>query len=78
MIGIARTYFSQLGRDLESEAFRGVAIVHENISPGQKGRVRFKASWWKALSDENCIIPPGTRVEVIKREKLTLIVKTIV
>lgn len=78
MIGIARRHFKQLGRDLESEAFRGIATVYRPIEPGQQGRVRFRASLWKALSDANCTILTGTQVEVIKRENLTLIVRPIV
>lgn len=65
-------------RDVESDAFRGLATVYESIHPNQKGRIRFRASWWQALSDINCTIPPGTQVEVIKRENLTLIVRPIV
>ena len=52
------------------------AIVVEAIKPGDpNGKVEFNGTLWSAESAET--IPAGTPVEIIKRENLTLVVKSI-
>ena len=52
-----------------------VAVVDEQICLDQRGRVRYRGSYWYAISEQDICILPGTRVLVIGREGLTLIVK---
>jgi len=50
--------------------------VVEAIKPGDpNGRVEFNGTLWSAESAET--IPAGTPVEIIKRENLTLVVRSI-
>ncbi|HNY92368.1 MAG TPA: NfeD family protein [bacterium] len=52
------------------------AVVVEAIKPGDpNGRVEFNGMLWSAESAET--IPAGTPVEIIKRENLTLVVRSI-
>ena len=49
------------------------AITTERISPNNSGYVRFKGEYWKAKSDS--FIEPNTKVIIIKKEDIYLIVK---
>lgn len=49
------------------------AITTEEISPNNSGYVRFKGEYWKAKSDS--FIKPNTKVIIIKKEDIYLIVK---
>ena len=49
------------------------AITTEKISPNNSGYVRFKGEYWKAKSDS--FIEPNTKVIIIKKEDIYLIVK---
>lgn len=52
-----------------------VATVVEELSPC--GTVKMRGELWKACSHDSSTIPPGSRVEIIRQESLTLIVKKI-
>ena len=54
--------------------FTGRAIVDEAIEPGKRGRVRFRGSFWFALCDCTLTLRPGTTVQVVGRNKTTLLV----
>lgn len=49
------------------------ATVAEAIAPDAPGKVDFRGSLWIASSDK--AIPAGTRVEIVRRNNLELIVK---
>lgn len=55
--------------------FTGSAIVDEQILPGEKGYVRFRAGWWLAQCDREVILHPGDIVDAIGIQELTLIVR---
>ncbi|MEC4983585.1 MAG: NfeD family protein [Oscillatoria sp. PMC 1068.18] len=57
--------------------FAGEATVTENIEPGKKGRVRFRASYWYAVCEEKITLSAGTLVQVRGNENITLIVEPI-
>lgn len=52
--------------------FSGEAVVDEEIRPEERGRVRFRSSWWFARCDRDIVLPPDTRVQVIGLEKETM------
>ncbi|MBZ8179934.1 hypothetical protein G3T18_07465 [Oscillatoria salina IIICB1] len=54
---------------------QGKAVVEREIRPEQKGRVRFRGSWWPARCDEEIIICSGEIVEVVGRCNITLVVQ---
>lgn len=49
--------------------------VTEKITPNELGKVEFRGTLWKAMADEE--IEPGTMVEIIEKENITLKVKKI-
>ncbi|MEC4984956.1 MAG: NfeD family protein [Oscillatoria sp. PMC 1068.18] len=54
---------------------QGKAVVDEEIRPEQKGRVRFRGSWWPALCEQEIIISSGEVVKVVGRCNITLLVE---
>ena len=61
--------------NLTVQEFERLAEVVETISPHQRGRVRYHGSYWYAVSQQDVCILPKTRVLVLGRESLTLLVK---
>ena len=60
----------------ELEEFLGKkAIAVEEITPNKKGRVEFRGSTWTAEAYET--IPVGTAVEIVDKNNITLVVKSI-
>jgi len=58
--------------------YRGRGVVARTISPADRGRVRFQASYWPArLFNGSWCQPlaPGEPVEVVGREGITLLIK---
>lgn len=53
------------------------AVVDKPIGPQQIGRVKFQATWWYAICEDEIYILPRTRVLVVGIEGLTLLVKPI-
>ncbi len=51
------------------------AVVTEKITPNRKGRVEFRGSYWTAESNET--IPEGASVEILDKDNITLIVKSL-
>ena len=62
---------------LSMEEFDQLAVVDEQIDPYQRGRVRYRGSYWFATSEQDICILPETPVLVVGRESLTLVVKTL-
>ncbi len=61
--------------DEEMDIYHQQALVKETIGPGQTlGRVEFQGSEWPALGDGSCI-EVGTKVLVICRENIALVVE---
>lgn len=56
----------------EDVAPEDTAIVDSTIWPGERGQVRFQATWWKARCAQPVPLFAGSRVQVIGREGLTL------
>lgn len=54
--------------------WQGEAIVHQEISPGRTGVVRFRGSWWNARCEQGITLTPGESAKVIGRRNLTLLV----
>jgi membrane protein implicated in regulation of membrane protease activity len=60
----------------ELEEFLGQkAVTVEEITPDKKGRVEFRGSTWTAEAYET--IPVGTTVEIVDKNNITLIVKSL-
>lgn len=55
----------------------GEAIVEEMIFIGQTGRVYYDGSSWPARCNYPTIVSPGTRVRVIGRKNITLLIEPI-
>jgi membrane protein implicated in regulation of membrane protease activity len=82
---LLRKWFKQLleGRsavgpvDLdELEEFLGKkVVVTEEITPERRGRVEFRGSTWKAEAYETIAV--GTTVEIVDKNNITLIVKSL-
>jgi membrane-bound ClpP family serine protease len=53
------------------------AVVDKPIAPQQQGRVKFQATWWYAMCEDEIYIFPGTQVLVVGRIGLTLLVEPI-
>lgn len=53
------------------------AVVTDAIRPYRTGRVKFQGTWWPASCKQNVVLEPGTNVNVLDREGLTLIVEAI-
>lgn len=53
--------------DEDEDAYRKVAIVSENISPSNNGRIHFRGTTWEAKSDYQ--ISKNEKVIIIKREE---------
>jgi hypothetical protein len=64
-----------LGVPIQRVSTEQTATVRDAISPNKPGRVEFLGSWWSAKSATNVPLQPGSTVEVIGRQKLTLIVQ---
>lgn len=60
---------------LTVQEFEHIAEVVESICPHQRGRVRYLGSYWYARTEQDVCILPMTKVLVIGRENLTLLVK---
>ena len=61
----------------ELAPFHGIAQVTKQIRPDHLGRIRFQATYWNAkfaASNQQHVAEPHTKVQVIGREGLTLIV----
>lgn len=56
----------------EDVAPEDMAIVDSTIWPGERGQVRFQATWWKARCAHPVPLFAGARVQVIGRDGLTL------
>ncbi|MGL5082332.1 MAG: NfeD family protein [Microcoleaceae cyanobacterium] len=52
----------------------GVGIVDEEIRPREKGRVKFRATWWDARCEADIVLPQGTPVQIVRKEIITLFV----
>ncbi|MGF1492569.1 MAG: NfeD family protein [Microcoleaceae cyanobacterium] len=52
----------------------GEGIVDEEIRPCEKGRVKFRATWWDARCEAEVTLAPGTPVYVVRKEIITLYV----
>ena len=67
-------------REKAQEAFDNFtgqhATVLKAIAPGAVGKVEFHGTQWDATSDTHC--PEGSRVTIVRKESLTLIVKPII
>ena len=82
---LLRKWFKQLldGRSIvgpvdldELEEFLGKkVIVTEEITPDRRGRVEFRGSTWKAEAYEKIAV--GTTVEIVDKNNITLIVKSL-
>ncbi len=58
--------------------FQGRGIIESTITPSTPGRVYFQASYWPARffqPEVTADLHPGTPVEVVDRDGLTLLVK---
>ncbi|MDB9314234.1 NfeD family protein [Spirulina sp. CS-785/01] len=55
--------------------WQGEAIVEQTIIPFQRGRVKFRGSWWFAQCLHDIALPPGERVNVVGRNSITLLVE---
>ena len=53
----------------------GEATVDQLIRPGNTGRVRFQASWWPAVCEQDISLAPGERVYVVGHDNITLLVE---
>lgn len=51
------------------------AVVTKKITPNTKGKIEFRGSYWKAEAYET--IPEGAPVEIIDKNNITLIVKSL-
>lgn len=54
-----------------------VGIVCAKISPGQTGQIEYRGSWWSAVCLNDLVLLPKTRVKVIDRVNLILVVEPI-
>jgi membrane protein implicated in regulation of membrane protease activity len=54
---------------------KGEAIVESTIYPNRAGRVQFEGTWWPARSNTSKALMSETRVCVIGRQNITLIVE---
>lgn len=61
----------------ELYAWQGEAIVEQAIAPNSQGRVRFRGSYWPAQCVDAISFAPGSVVEVIDCDNLTLIVRAV-
>lgn len=63
--------------DEELDLFNKQALVKADIGPGEKsGRVEFQGAEWPALGDGS-LIPAGSRVRVICRDNISLVVEAL-
>ncbi|WP_346293323.1 NfeD family protein [Sphaerothrix gracilis] len=65
--------------EIDAIASRGgsEAVVENKIEPGEFGRVRYQASRWKARCNSAIAIAENSRVRVLGRQGLTLVVEPI-
>lgn len=64
------------GFDKLADEFLGkTAVVENDIRKGFPGKISFKGTTWPAISDET--VPKGEVVEIIGRESINIIVKSI-
>lgn len=52
------------------------ATVSQAIAPQMLGRVKFRGTWWRALSDRPDCLPEGTLVKVIGRHRTNILIVT--
>jgi hypothetical protein len=50
------------------------AIVTQTIAPQVIGRVKFRGTRWRALSDRPYALPEGTLVQVIGRHRTSILI----
>jgi membrane protein implicated in regulation of membrane protease activity len=53
-------------------------VIVDPIHPQQAGSVKFMGTWWRARCRQSMGLATGTRVRVVDRENLTLIVEPII
>jgi membrane protein implicated in regulation of membrane protease activity len=53
-------------------------VIVDPIAPQQVGSVKFMGIWWRARCRQSMELATGTRVRVVDRENLTLIVEPII
>ncbi|NJK37553.1 MAG: hypothetical protein HC835_20140 [Oscillatoriales cyanobacterium RM2_1_1] len=52
----------------------GTGVVTDEIRPHEKGRVKFRATWWDARCEAEIVLAPGTAVHIVRKDVITLIV----
>ena len=55
----------------------GTGTVEQPLSSSNTGRIKIHDSWWKAICTANAILPIGTKVRVLARKDLTLLVESL-
>lgn len=50
------------------------AVVTQAIAPHNMGRVKFRGTRWRALSDLGHTLPAGTHVQVIGRHRTSILI----
>ena len=53
------------------------AVVTQTIRPNSTGRVKANGSWWSARCGRSLVLKPGTLVNVVGRDNITLIVEPV-
>jgi len=56
---------------------KGEATVIDTISPGRKGGVKFRGTWWSARCPQAIALDPGTFVRVVGRQGIALLVEPV-
>jgi hypothetical protein len=67
-----RKLFPLILSELNSDS---LAVVTRTISPNQVGQVKFLGSWWMAKCSKDVVLEAGTKVTVVGRQNLTLLVE---
>lgn len=57
-----------------SVTLQGEGIVVTAIAPGQRGRIRYRASEWPAHCPADLTLQPGDRVAVLGNQSILLLV----
>jgi inner membrane protein len=72
---LAKVFKGRLTGDKEATDFSGQeALVTEKIPPGKSGRIKFQGTTWKAVSYDEKTLRKGEKVEILKKENMTIIV----
>ena len=58
--------------DVDDEFTGSFAIAETDLEPDKPGKISFKGTLWTAISDAK--IDKGSRVKIVKKESITLIV----